>query len=173
MAVIRARASIGFFKRQFGRKVIPLQSKLFLSLSARPRSPRSGHDLLRRSLCPPIPLPPLSPSSRTPAVSATATAEPPAPACVPGLPAGRGRATVFRPARLDSGAPLAPAFAQAPTWIRFLSNELPVATRGRGAGGWISRAFLPLRVVKRRRPSHVGDPVPVAQPRVEGVPDRE
>lgn len=32
MAVIRARASIGFFKRQFGRKVIPLQSRLFLFL---------------------------------------------------------------------------------------------------------------------------------------------
>lgn len=37
---------------------------------------------------------------------------------------------------------------QAPAWIRFLSNGLPLAAEGRWAPGWVSRAFLHLLTVE-------------------------
>lgn len=137
-----------FLEKTNRKKKNPLSVKtpaFFFCLSERPRSGRG----LPGWLPPPTHRSSTSqPRFRVPAASTTAEA--PAPAHAPGSPAGRGQATVFRPPRLHSGAPLAPGFPplQAPAWIRFLSNGLPLAAEGRWAPGWVSRAFLHLLTVE-------------------------
>ncbi|XP_076973076.1 sperm flagellar protein 2 isoform X4 [Tamandua tetradactyla] len=59
-----------------------------------------------------------------------------------------------------------------PGRIRFLSNGLLLATGGRGPEGLVPAPSLEPASGPRCGWSHVGDPVPVAQPGGEAVPDR-
>ena len=139
-----------------------------LSLSAHPRTPCSVQKL-PRPLCTPF-FPDywaLPPHCRLQPFEANC-------ACAhPSLTRQQGASHCFLSSWPGSGAPLLPAIPRTLVWIRFLSNGLPLATGGRGQAGRVSRAFLGPACGGRRRPNHVGDPVPLAQPGVESVPDRE